>query len=302
MKNSLSKEELKNDLLYDTLKALSSSLQSLNIPLYVVGATARDVMMKLLGEDEVRRRTNDLDVAIALQDWSDFDRVKKKLEQNHFNKVKDKQKFIYKGEANDNDFEVDVVPFGNIAVNEQICWPPEGNPVMSVRCFDDVMAHSMDVSVGDEITFKIAPLYGQFLIKFDAWIDRHAKTDKDAVDMFYFLNSYFNVKVMNDSVPPDEIYASDDDKELTHEVLSARWLAYDISKILSTEHLVYYIEIIEEELKKEENSLLLYHFMNNISEDKEDRYELCFDIWSEIRNFLSKELEVRNDENQMFFH
>ena len=79
MKNSLSKEELKNDLLYDTLKALSSSLQSLNIPLYVVGATARDVMMKLLSEDEVRRRTNDLDVAIALQDWSDFDRVKKSL-------------------------------------------------------------------------------------------------------------------------------------------------------------------------------------------------------------------------------
>lgn len=250
MKNSLSKEELKNDLLYDTLKALSSSLQGLKIPLYVVGATARDVMMKLLCEDEVRRRTNDLDVAIALQNWSDFDRVKEKLEQNHFKKVKDKQKFFYKGEANDNDFEVDVVPFGNIAVNEQICWPPEGNPVMSVRCFDDVMAHSMDVSVDDEITFKIAPLYGQFLIKFDTWIDRHAKTDKDAVDMFYFLNSYYRVKVMNDSMPPDEIYVSDDDKEPTYEVLSARWLAYDISKILSTEHLVYYIEIIEEELKK----------------------------------------------------
>lgn len=297
MKNSLSKEELKNDLLYDTLKALSSSLQGLKIPLYVVGATARDVMMKLLCEDEVRRRTNDLDVAIALQNWSDFDRVKEKLEQNHFKKVKDKQKFFYKGEANDNDFEVDVVPFGNIAVNEQICWPPEGNPVMSVRCFDDVMAHSMDVSVDDEITFKIAPLYGQFLIKFDTWIDRHAKTDKDAVDMFYFLNSYYRVKVMNDSMPPDEIYVSDDDKEPTYEVLSAWWLAYDISKILSTEHLVYYIEIIEEELKKEEKSLLLYHFMNNISEDKEDRYELCFDIWSEIRNFLKKELEVRSNEN-----
>lgn len=288
MKNSLSKEELKNDLLYDTLKALSSSLQGLNIPLHVVGATARDVMMKLLCEDEVRRRTNDLDVAIALQNWSDFDRVKEKLEQNHFKKVKDKQKFFYKGEANDNDFEVDVVPFGNIAVNEQICWPPEGNPVMSVRCFNDVMAHSMDVSVDDEITFKIAPLYGQFLIKFDTWIDRHAKTDKDAVDMFYFLNSYYRVKVMNDSMPPDEIYVSDDDKEPTYEVLSARWLAYDISKILSTEHLVYYIDIIEEELKKEEKSLLLYHFMNNISEGKEDRYELCFDIWSEIRNFLKK--------------
>lgn len=292
MKNSLSKEELKNDLLYDTLKALSSSLQEIDIPLYVVGATARDVMMKLLGEGEVRRRTNDLDVAIALQNWSDFDKVKEKLEQNHFKKVKDKQKFFYKGGNNNNDFEVDVVPFGNIAVNEQICWPPEGNPVMSVRCFDDVMAHSMDISVGGEIAFKIAPLYGQFLIKLDTWIDRHAKTDKDAVDMFYFLNSYYRVKVMNNCIPPDEISISDDE-DPAYEILSARWLAYDISKVLSTEHLEYYAGIIEEELGKEENSSLLYHFMNNFSEDKEDRYELCFNIWSEIRNFLKKELEER---------
>lgn len=97
MKYSLSKEELKNDLLYDTLKALTSSLQEIDIPLYVVGATARDIMMKLLDEDEVRRRTNDLDVAIALKDWSDYDTVQNKLESNHFIKEKDKQKFYYKG-------------------------------------------------------------------------------------------------------------------------------------------------------------------------------------------------------------
>lgn len=252
--------------------------------------------MKLLDEGEVRRRTNDLDVAIALHDWSDFDKIKEKLEQNHFKKVKDKQKFLYMGEANNNDFEVDVVPFGNIAVNEQICWPPEGNPVMSVRCFNDVMKHSIDISINNEISFKIAPLYGQFLIKFDTWIDRHAKTDKDAVDMFCFLDNYYRVKVMNDNIPPEEIYI-EEDKAPTYEILSARWLAYDISKVLSTEHLIYYIGIIEEELNKEEKSFLLYHFMNNISEDKEDRYELCFDIWNEIRNFLKKELETRKNGN-----
>lgn len=291
MKNSLNKEELKNDLLYDTLKALSSSLREINIPLYVVGATARDIMMKLLGESEVRRRTNDLDVAIALQDWSEFDKVKEKLEKNHFNKMKGKHKFFYEGEDGCNDFEVDVVPFGNIAVDEQVCWPPEGNPVMSVRCFDDVMAHSIDVSINDEITFKIAPLYGQFLIKFDAWIDRHAKTDKDAVDMFCFLEKYYSVKVMNGSIPPDDVVNED----LSYDVLSARWLAYDISKILSTDHLEYYIRIIEEELNKDEKSILLYHFMNNISEDNEDRYELCSDIWNEIQKVLKDELKIRNE-------
>ncbi len=296
MKNSLCKDELKNDLLYDTLKALSKSLLEIDIPLYVVGATARDITMKLLGEYEVRRRTNDLDVAIALQNWSDFDKVKEKLEQNHFKKVKDKQKFFYKGADGNNDFEVDVVPFGSIAIDEQICWPPEGNPVMSVRCFDDVMAYSMDISIDDEIIFKIAPLYGQFLIKFDTWIDRHAKTDKDAIDMFYFLNSYYRVKVMDNNTPPDQIYLRDDN-DPDYIILSARWLAYDISKILTTEHLTYYVEIIKEELEKEERSTLLYHFTNNLPENKEDRYELCFNVWSDIRKFFIMELELRNNGN-----
>ena len=122
MRTSLSKTELKNDLLYDTLEALAFSLSQLKLPLYVVGATARDIIMKLLNEDDVRRRTNDLDVAIALQEWGEFDRVKESLESNHFIKVKNKQKFYYKGKNHENDFEVDVVPFGRIAENERICW------------------------------------------------------------------------------------------------------------------------------------------------------------------------------------
>ncbi len=296
MKYSLSKEELKNDLLYDTLKALTSSLQEIDIPLYVVGATARDIMMKLLNDDEVRRRTNDLDVAIALKDWSDYDTVRKKLESNHFIKVKDKQKFYYKGEDGTNDFEVDVVPFGGVAQDEQICWPPEGNPVMSVKCFEDVMARSLSVSIDDNITFQIAPLCGQFLIKLDTWIDRHAKTNKDAVDMYYFLTKYYTTKVMNGATPPDEIYLSDDKEDLELDILSARWLALDIAKLLSDEHLKYYINIIQDELSKEENSTLLYHFMNNFSDGKEDKYEASFNIWGAIKDFFSKELETRNHE------
>lgn len=296
MKTSLTKDELKNDLLYNTLKALSHSLTELSIPLYVVGAIARDIMMKLLKEGEVRRRTNDLDVAIALQDWLDFDRVKDALQSNHFKKVKDKQKFYYKGENSDNDFEVDVVPFGKIAENEQICWPPEGNPVMSVRCFEDVMAHSISISVNDDVSFEIAPLCGQFIIKFDTWIDRHASTDKDATDMFYFLDKYYTAMVMNDAVPPDEIgLEGEDDPDLI--VLSARWMAYDIGKMLNKIHLEYYIQVIQDELDKEEDSILIYHFMKNMDEDRDERYEICYDIWNNIKDYLQKEIEQRSNEN-----
>lgn len=297
MKTSLTKDELKNDLLYNTLRALSHSLSQLNIPLYVVGATARDIIMKLLNEGEVRRRTNDLDVAIALQEWSDFDRVKDVLQSNHFKKVKDKQKFYYKDENNDNDFEVDVVPFGKIAEDEQICWPPEGNPVMSVRCFEDVMANSISISINDEVHFDIASLCGQFLIKFDAWIDRHANTDKDAIDMFYFLDKYYTTMVMDGEIPPDEIGPNEDEDDLEFITLSARWIAYDIGKMLNSEHLVYYIEFIQSELDREEDSTLIYHFMKNMDEEKDNRYEICFDIWSNIKDYLQKELEKRDNGN-----
>ena len=297
MRTSLSKTELKNDLLYDTLEALAFSLSQLKLPLYVVGATARDIIMKVLNDDDVRRRTNDLDVAIALQEWGEFDRVKESLESNHFIKVKNKQKFYYKGKNHENDFEVDVVPFGRIAENERICWPPEGNPVMSVRCFEDVMADSISISINDEVNFKIASLCGQFLIKFDTWIARHANTDKDAIDMFYFLDKYYTTMVMDQKTPPDEIELESDNEDLEFIVLCARWIAYDISKMLSTEHLKYYISFIQEELDKEESSTLIFHFMKNMNEDKDNRYDVCYEIWRNIKDFLQKELELRNNEN-----
>jgi len=50
MKNSLSKKELENDALYETLKALSDCVSKIGLKLYVVGATARDIVMKLLNE------------------------------------------------------------------------------------------------------------------------------------------------------------------------------------------------------------------------------------------------------------
>ena len=126
MKNSMSKKDLENDALYDTLKALSYCVSSLGLKLYVVGATARDLMMKLLDEYPSKRKTRDLDVAIALSDWSQFENLSQILQKNYFRKDPANQKFYYEGKKHDNDYEVDVVPFGDIAgEDETLLWPPE---------------------------------------------------------------------------------------------------------------------------------------------------------------------------------
>lgn len=103
--------------------------------------------------------------------------------------------------------------------------------------------------------------------------------------------------VMDQKTPPDEIELESDNEDLEFIVLCARWIAYDISKMLSTEHLKYYISFIQEELDKEESSTLIFHFMKNMNEDKDNRYDVCYEIWRNIKDFLQKELELRNNEN-----
>lgn len=298
MEYKITKEELGNDWLYSTLVALNKCMAEHGLPLYVVGARARDVAMKLMKGDAPKRRTEDLDVAIAIEDWQTFDDICQTLENNHFKRHGETQKFFYKGVNGDLDFEVDIVPFGGVAVDEKIGWPPEGNPVMSVKCFQDVMNEAVTVIVNGEVEVKMAPLCGQFLIKLDTWNDRNASTDKDAEDMLFILKNYLDIQLLyqKDNVPPDVV--AFDNESLDAIVWGAQWLAYDISKLLTTEHLQFYADLASAELKKEEKSNLIYHFMkyygNSEMDDFSSNYEPCRQIWSVFVEIFSKELEERN--------
>ena len=173
----ITRGQLQNDLLYGALSGLSKVMSDLKLDVYVVGALARDIAMEILKMPPSPRRTADLDVAIALKDWSQFELLKEHLLKNHFVKGEPKQRFYYKGEDGNNGYEIDIVPFGNLEADEKVAWPPEGNPEMSVRCLKEVMSIADTVVIDDAITVKMAPLSGQFLIKFDTWMDRHLLTD-----------------------------------------------------------------------------------------------------------------------------
>lgn len=298
MEYKISKEELGNDWLYNTLIALDKCMAEHDLPLYVVGARARDIAMKLMKGDEPKRRTEDLDVAIAIDNWQTYDDICQTLQNNHFKQYRNTQKFYYKGDNEDIDFEVDIVPFGNIAIDEKISWPPEGNPVMSVKCFQDVMKGAITVDVNNIVKVKMAPLCGQFLIKLDTWNDRHTATDKDAEDMLFIMKNYLDIQLVyqKDNVPPDVVNFEDESTDTI--IWGAQWLAFDISKLLSAEHLQFYTDLIAEEINKEEKSDLVYHFMkyygNKDVDDISSYYDFCRAIWSEISKIFTKELNERN--------
>ena len=264
MEYKLSKEKLQNDLLYDVLVALHEVMTDLHLDVYVVGALARDIAMEILNVPASSRRTSDLDIAVALKDWEQFERFKKQLLLHHFEKGEPKQRFFYKGETGLNDYELDIVPFGPLATDEKIAWPPEGNPEMSVKCFQDVMRVADTVRIDEQIIVKIAPLAGQFLIKFDTWLDRHAMTDKDANDMFYIMDNYYLANAFSGKPIPSEL---DLDGDFDLLKVEGEWIACEMRAILSSEHISYYISKLTEQLQLKENSPVVFAMNKKKSDD-----------------------------------
>ena len=84
MRYEISKNDLQNDLLVETLQALAACYEQIGAEVYVVGAAARDLALRLLKVTNAPRRTMDLDVAVLLQDWSQYERLPEILLQNHF--------------------------------------------------------------------------------------------------------------------------------------------------------------------------------------------------------------------------
>ena len=136
-----------------------------------------------------------------------------------------------------------------------MAWPPEGSPVMSVRCFEDVMRAADKVTVDGIFAFRLASLSGQFLIKLDTWGDRRMRTKKDAADMAFLLqNVYVAYALANDGLPAEvDINAEQFDVI----VAGAEWMAADLRGMLTDEHRRFYATMLQGELDKEEESPLL---------------------------------------------
>ena len=280
---TISSEKIGNPLLVELLRKLTDSFSKMDKEFYVIGATARDIVMQQLLDTESKRRTKDLDIAIAIPDWETFEQVKQSLIADGFEKSSDMQQRFFYG-----DYELDIVPYGVVAKeDDNIYWPPEEVVAMSVKGFDEVLSEAITVSIDDEFKVKIASLHGLFLLKFNAWLDRNAKTSKDAEDMSFILSNYFMANL--DRKMHQEVY---DWENFDDYIVGGYWLAYDIVALLNKEQLCYYKEVIEGELAKEESRLINQMIENSYGL----KYETVRDTWQEIVDVFQKAIEDETEE------
>ena len=270
MNLKISSEKLNNPYLVDLLGKLSASFLRMNRDFFVIGATARDIVVQQLLDMSSRRKTRDLDLAIAITNWQEYGAVKDALVADGFEKDPSKPQRFYYG-----DYEIDVVPYGYVAKeDDNIYWPPEETIAMSVKGFDEVLSDAITVDIDGKFSIKIASLHGLFLLKFNAWMDRHLETSKDAEDMSFILSNYLMANLGREVHM--EVYDWEDFDEY---VAGAYWLAHDLADLLTADQLDYYANQIANELQKEEQSYLLNQMLDS-------QYGLTYDLlhlaWEKI--------------------
>jgi len=253
MNLKISSESFPNPALKPLLKQLIRYFDSINTPFYIIGATARDIIMSVYGEKS-GRATYDLDIAIAIPDWSLYEKIENDLIKiDGFTKDnKQKQRFLYSGI-----FHLDIVPFGSIMnESDRIFWHPDKSIAMSVLGFSEVGNATQEVVVDNQFSIKVASLAGVFLLKIVAWSDRHISGNKDADDIGFILTNYFGINEERLHKGHFDVFNTADFSIIT---AGATLLGRDLREILKDNPATMekVRKIISDELNKQEESKLV---------------------------------------------
>jgi predicted nucleotidyltransferase len=268
---------LNNPLLKELLTRLTEFFQKIDTDYYVIGATARDLVLHNVYNIQPSRKTSDLDIAIAITDWEQFDTIVELLpKEADFSKDKlQLQRFLYKGF-----FKLDIVPFGGVA-NERgiIYWQSAGERRMSIVGFRQMAEFALTVRIDDGLPIKVASLPGVFILKLAAWKDRHLENNKDAYDMALLIENYFEIHTERIADEHFDILEDDDFDEF---VAGGKLMIRDVREMLANEQQAFdYIRnIITEEAEKEEESPLINQILET---SKQLKYEQVLRLLQEMQ-------------------
>jgi len=224
------------------LREIEEVSTSLDIPFFVVGATASDIILEHQFDINTRRATIDIGVLIA--GWNQFETLKNELiRSTKFVPSQQKQRLIY-----DDDFPLDIIPFGAIEDEDgAITWPPDHEFRMNIAGFQECFQHAVSVKLSSnpELIVKMVSLAGLALLKLISWDDNPERRSKDAPDLFLIMRHYLDAGNLDRLFDEGSDIIEEDSYD--YDLASARFLGRDIANISSPATKAKLIEILERE-------------------------------------------------------
>jgi predicted nucleotidyltransferase len=264
-------------------ETLSEAAGSLGIPFFVVGATARDLILELGHGLPSKRATLDKDFGVRVASWGEFEKLKESLlSSGQFKQEKEVQRLVYRGEM-----LVDILPFGDIAgAKREIRWPPDEDVVMSMVGFEDAYRAAREVRVrgSPPLDILVASIPGLTILKLVSWADRPEDRSRDAVDLAHILERYLDADNNHDRL----LEAHMDLVEIEgfdYVRAGARLLGRDIASIGEPETIGRIREILAKETAEEGQFRLIQAMMagRGVSdEESENRFDVLRSLLREL--------------------
>ncbi|QOY94780.1 nucleotidyl transferase AbiEii/AbiGii toxin family protein [Massilia sp. UMI-21] len=177
-----------SDTLLALIRTLDAVMKQLVIPYFVIGASARDILVEHVYGLDTGRATRDIDFAVAISSWADYDRLKAALAvTGEFTLSANAHRLMFG--TDEGAYPLDLVPFDGVEKEGEIAWPPSGESVMNVAGYGDAYASALDIGIAPDLQVKIVSLPAMVVLKILAWNDRPER-DKHASDVLLVLRSY----------------------------------------------------------------------------------------------------------------
>ncbi|GAB1077220.1 MAG: nucleotidyl transferase AbiEii/AbiGii toxin family protein [Shewanella algae] len=225
MTNTYTLSNSLNPVFEQALLRVVKAVNTLNVPYFIAGATARDIVLNGIFGHAPIRATRDIDTAILVSSWEEFEATKASLLQAGLETTNQ----IHRLKETESGLPVDIIPFGSLADHEgHIQWPPSHDITMSVVGFQEAYETALTVSFKDS-EFKVASLPGIVMLKLIAWDERGVENSKDATDFYSILSKYVLIhdgRLWEGYVPSEEL-DYDMDKQ------AAFLLGFDLKDLLS---------------------------------------------------------------------
>jgi predicted nucleotidyltransferase len=180
-------------LVVEVLRQIDGVARELSLPFFVAGAMARDILLTNVFGIQTTRATRDIDLAVALESWQQFNAFKERVAATGRFVIDDRamQRIYYTGGNEGSAYPVDLLPFGGVQQDDFIiAWPPDMKVVMNVAGYQEALASAVPVLIEPNLTVPIASLPSLALLKLFAWLDRRNETPQDAQDFVILCRRY----------------------------------------------------------------------------------------------------------------
>jgi predicted nucleotidyltransferase len=228
------------DGLVELYQSIDEHTTVLEIPYLVIGATARDIVLVHGYNANIERGTRDIDFGIQVQTWEQFNQLKTRLLESGYVQHKAKAHQLNMTDSSNMQWEIDIVPFGEIAqTTNKIAWPPNDDLVMSVMGFDEAFENALAVRISEtpELLIKVASPAGMFILKIISWFERGPDLrKKDASDIYYLIKHYAKIPEIFDVLYEQDFMEIQNYEELA---ASAMKLAHDAKLIALPDTLTF---------------------------------------------------------------